>query len=75
MNSGLIIPAVANAFARLNRASAITMMPAVLKNIPFHGLCAIFREPNERSAKTGKVPRAKTVIVRAPCVKLPVESA
>ena len=66
------MPAVASAFARLNKARAITIIPADLKNIPFHGLCAIFSEPKERRAKTGRVPSAKTNIVRAPCIKLPV---
>ena len=69
------MPAVASAFDRFKRASAITMMPAVLKKMPFHGLCAMLSVPKERSASIGKVPSAKTNIVSAPCRKLPVESA
>ena len=69
------MPAVASALDRFNSASAITMMPAVLKNTPFHGLWAMLREPKERRARTGSVPRAKTNIVSAPCIKFPVESA
>jgi len=69
------MPAVASAFARFNNASAMTMVPTVLKKIPFHGLCAMLSEPNERSASIGRVPSAKTVMVSAPCIKSPVESA
>ena len=66
---------MASAFERFKRASAMTMMPAVLKKVPFHGLCAILREPKESSASTGNVPSAKTNIVSAPCMKLPVDKA
>ena len=55
-------------------AKSMTIMPAVLKNIPDFELEPILNELKLMSASTGSVPRAKTSMVSAPSMKLPVES-
>jgi hypothetical protein len=54
-------------------AKAITINPAVLKNIPDCEVLLIFDELKLKIAKTGNVPRAKNSIVRPPLKKLPEE--
>ena len=56
----------------LRRASAITKIPAVLKNVPLQELLEILREPKESRANIGNVPNAKINIIMAPSTKLPV---
>lgn len=56
----------------LNSANIITIRPADLKNIPDLELSLILKELKLKRARTGKVPRAKKNIVKAPFKKLPV---
>lgn len=63
------------AFRMFNTAKAITINPAVLKNIPDFDDLFIEKEPKLRIARTGNVPKAKNNIVKPPFKKLPEERA
>lgn len=75
LNSGLITPKPASPARSENNPSPITTIPADLKKSGACLECAKETEPNERSASTGSVPKAKKNIISNPDVNDPLESA
>lgn len=65
-------PAATRELRRVKRAKKMTTRPAVLKKTPLCWLLSIENELKLISERTGRVPRAKAVMVRAPAKKLPL---
>lgn len=66
------MPAAAKAFKRLKIPKNMIIKPTVLKKVPDQVFFKIAFELKLKSAKTGKVPKAKINIIKAPDKKLPV---
>ena len=69
----MINPITTKLFRILIIAKRMTIIPAVLKNIPEFLLSLILNELKLTRVNTGRVPKAKANIVKAPLKKFPVE--